>query len=126
QLDLALTGMGLAVGDEVTLNWTVIATNGDVTKVADPALITFKRFVNAIAPFTLKSPVSGSTLKLDANNTMGDIVLDWDSTYTGFGDEVLYTWYADLEGGDFSDPFLTIVSDNMGLDHKLTVTNQLL
>ena len=40
--------------------------------------------------------------------------------------EVSYPWLADEEGGDFTDPLLEYVSDNGGIDHQLTVTNQAL
>lgn len=126
QLDDFLEDQELGIGEELEAIWTVSATNGEVTQVADSAVITIRRVVNAIAPFSLVSPENGSTIKLDANNPMANITIDWDSTFTGFGDEVLYTWYADEQGGDFTDPLLEFTSDNNGLDHDLTVTNQAL
>ncbi|MTI19419.1 hypothetical protein E1176_00140, partial [Fulvivirga sp. RKSG066] len=56
ELDEALTDLGLAVGETITLNWFISATNGDITKETNVSTVTIKRFVNEIASFDLESP----------------------------------------------------------------------
>ncbi len=126
QLDDFLEGRGLDIGEELEAVWTVSATNGDIIQVADSAVITLRRYVNAIAPFSPITPENQSTVNLDIDNPTAEIIIDWDSTFIGFGGEVSYTWLADEEGGEFTDPLLEYVSDNGGIDHQLTVTNQAL
>jgi len=124
ELDEILEDEGLSTGEEFSAKWTVSATNGEVTQVAEAATLTIKRFENAIAPFNLVAPANEASVELDIDNPDTQIVIDWDSTFTGFGDDVTYVWVADETGEDFSDPVLTVDSDNSGVDHQLTFTHQ--
>lgn len=123
-LDNILAEAGLEPGDELSLNWTVSATNGDVLKFAEPSVVTLRRFEDAIAPFSLLSPADDSLVELDFDNPDAPIVIEWDSTFSGFGSDITYEWLADAEGGDFSNPLLSIMSDNMGTYAQITFTNQ--
>lgn len=124
ELDNFLADRGLAFGEELEAVWTVSATNGDITQVADSAVITLKRFVDAIAPFDLIAPGDSLFAELDIDNPGTELIIDWDSAFAGFGDAVTYTWLADEEGGDFSTPILELESDNNGIDSQLTLTHQ--
>ncbi|MEP2772944.1 MAG: SusE domain-containing protein [Fulvivirga sp.] len=123
-LDATLESLGLGTGESITLNWFVIATNGDVTKESETSTVTISRFVDEIALFDLLSPSDGTQLDLDIDNPSTQVVITWDSTYAGFGGAISYEWQADLDGGDFSDPVLAITSDNSGADFMLTLTHQ--
>ncbi len=122
-LDTTLEELGIAIGETVTLNWTVTADNGDVVKVANPNTITITRFKEEIAPFSLGSPTNETSINLDIDQPDTNIIIEWDSTYSGFGSEVTYDFVADKRGGDFSSPVLDLASDNEGSSPKLTVTN---
>ena len=123
QLDDELAELGLAVGESFVGKWTVSATNGDVTTMAEPAVITITRVVDALASFNLSSPSDNASLDLDIDNPNDNIVISWQASFAGFGGAVTYEWQADLDGGDFSDPAIVLTSDNSGADATLTVTH---
>ncbi len=126
QLDDVLQDLGLDIGEQITLNWTVSATNGDVLKFVEPSTVTLKRFEDAIAPFNLSSPMNEAVVELDGANPDETVLIDWEDTFSGFGDAVTYKWQADEQGGDFSDPIFEFDSDDNGSISQLTVTNQFL
>lgn len=110
ELDQVLVDLGLAVGQEIDLKWTVSATNGDLTKMASPNTITIKRFVGEIAPFGSQTP---DKLLIALTDPADELTVSWDSTFFSFGGEVNYQWIVDTTGGDFSNPLLTIdANDN--------------
>jgi len=123
-LDAALEDLGLGTGESITLNWFVIATNGDVTKESETSTVTISRFVDEIATFDLLSPSDGTQLDLDIDNPSTQVVITWDSTYSGFENTISYQWIADTLGGDFTNPLLTLDSDNSGSDNQITLTHQ--
>ncbi|MEO6723102.1 MAG: SusE domain-containing protein [Ferruginibacter sp.] len=50
-------------------------------------------------------------------------VFEWDQAKAEDGSLVLYEVAFDQENGDFSHPFYTVVSDNRGVNNKLTLTH---
>lgn len=124
ELDETLESLGISLGEFKELTWTVSATNGDVTTMAEPSTIVVKRFEEEIAPFSLINPTNEALVELDIDNPSTTITIDWDSTYTGFGNTVNYKWLAILPDGSFDDPLLEIASNNEGGDHQLTLTHQ--
>ncbi|MEQ8924348.1 MAG: SusE domain-containing protein [Fulvivirga sp.] len=124
QLEDALDGLGVATGAESTITWTVTAFNGDILKVAESSTVTIRRMVDEIAPFSLSTPADGALVELNIDAPDAPIAITWESTFSGFGNDITYTWLADATGGDFSDPLLEVVSDNMGVDAQVTFTNQ--
>lgn len=122
-LDSTLEELGIGEGETITLNWTVTADNGDVIKVATPNTITLTRFKDEIAPFGLGTPNNETSIDLDIDQPETNIVIEWDSTYSGFGSEISYNFIADERGGDFRNPVLDLVSDGEGALPRLTVTN---
>ncbi|PTB97676.1 hypothetical protein C9994_01865 [Marivirga lumbricoides] len=123
-LDDLLEGLGLSPGETVTLNWTVTADNGDVIKVATPNTITLTRFKDEIAPFGLISAPNQTSIDLQIDNPSAEIIISWDSTYSGFGNTVSYVWEAIKLDGDFSQPLLSLPSNSEGLADELTLTHQ--
>ena len=124
QLDDALNSLGLTAGETIEAQWTVSATNGDVTEVAEAAIISITRFVDALAPFNLTSPADNTALDLDIDNPNAEVAISWEASFSGFDNTVTYQWLADVDGGDFSTPALTLDSDNSGADATLTLTHQ--
>ena len=123
-LDDFLASQGLERGEELEAIWTVSATNGDIIQVADSAVITLRRFVNAIAPFTLSAPADNLFFGLEEGNATSEVVITWDSTFAGFETDVTYQWVADTVGGDFSNPLVSLASDENGIEEQLTITQQ--
>ncbi len=72
-----------------------------------------------IEDFSLLSPADGTSLSLSGDGT-DEAEITWEEAEsTG---EVEYTWHADLPESDFSDPLVSILSDNNGEDPSLTLT----
>ncbi|MBL6449099.1 SusE domain-containing protein [Fulvivirga sp. 29W222] len=126
EFDQALEALGLNIGDEIEVKWTVLATNGDLTKMADANTITLKRYVDAISPIDLLTPTDESIQNLDIANPLSEVKFEWDSAFSGLGNNVVYTWQAILSSGDFSNPDLEFSSNIDGGENYLTLTHQLL
>jgi hypothetical protein len=70
----------------------------------------------------LFSPVDAKYIKLKP--AAGQIeVFEWEQAKAADGSLVLYEVSFDQEGGDFSSPFYTIVSDNKGVMNKLSLSH---
>lgn len=68
------------------------------------------------------SPADNASVKLNpAANLTQDF--EWDQARAEDGALVLYEVAFDQENGDFSQPFYTVVSNNKGVDNKLTLTH---
>ncbi|UII30772.1 SusE domain-containing protein [Fulvivirga ulvae] len=126
EFDQALAALGLNIGEEIEVQWTVSATNGDLTKVAEANTITVRRYVDAISPFDLLSPTDESTQNLDIAASLSEVKFEWDSAFSGLGNDVVYTWQAILPDGDFSSPDLEFNSNVDGKENYLALTHQLL
>jgi hypothetical protein len=72
-----------------------------------------------IDAFSLLSPADGTTLTVSGDPSQ-EVVVSWEVAESE-GD-VRYTWHADLPDSDFSDPLVSLQSDNNGIDPTLTVT----
>jgi len=70
----------------------------------------------------LFTPVDGESIALKP--ALGQSVsFEWEQAKAADGSLVLYEVSFDQENGDFSSPFYTIVSDNRGVNNKLTLTH---
>lgn len=76
-----------------------------------------------IEPFALLSPADGTELSLTGDAST-EVSITWAEASSN--ESVTYTWHADATDGDFSDPLLSIASDNEGMDTTLTLTYQAL
>jgi hypothetical protein len=123
-LEEKLKNAGVPAGGELKGVWSVKATNGDVTKVATHHALAIMRFSEAIMSFELTDPVNGETIFLKESLAASTINMTWESTLSGLGTTVKYEWLLDLPDGDFSNPVLTMSSDNNGVDSKLSITHQ--
>lgn len=78
--------------------------------------------LNVSAVPGLFTPVDNKYIKLKpaANQTE---TFEWEQAKAEDGSIVLYEVAFDQEAGDFTKPFYTIVSDNRGINNKLTLTH---
>jgi hypothetical protein len=76
-----------------------------------------------VEAFALLSPPDGTELELTGDPST-EVSISWAEAASN--ESVTYTWHADATDGDFSDPLLSIDSDNDGADTTLTLTYQAL
>lgn len=72
-----------------------------------------------IEAFSLTSPPDETTLELTGDGT-DEAVIEW--TEAESNTDVTYTWHADTPGSDFSEPAVSIGSDNSGQATTLTLS----
>ena len=68
--------------------------------------------------FSLLSPPNGTDLDLTGDGS-AEAVIEWEEATSNT--DVTYTWHVDATGGDFSDPLVSIASDNSGSATTLTL-----
>lgn len=107
EFEALLDELGVEDLGSATYQWTVKATNGDITKVAEPATVTLNRFQDALAPFNLLTPANEATIELDYNNPTNIMTINWQASYSGLGNNVSYTLLFDEAGGDFTTPLIS-------------------
>ncbi|WP_421775284.1 T9SS type A sorting domain-containing protein [Gracilimonas sp.] len=73
----------------------------------------------SIGAFNLTSPEDGFALDL-TGDVSTEVAISWEEPSAP--DSVTYTWHADSVGGDFSNPLVSIPSDNEGAATTLTLT----
>ena len=76
--------------------------------------------VSAVPGFFTPDDNKYIKLKPAANLTE---TFEWEQAKAEDGSVVLYEIAFDQENGDFSNPFYTVVSDNRGINNKLTLTH---
>jgi starch-binding outer membrane protein SusE/F len=79
--------------------------------------------VNITPVSTFYAPNDNLFVKLQPT-TEASVVFEWDKARAEDGTMVLYEIAFDKEAGDFSAPVYKIVSDNKGLDSKLTLSHK--
>jgi starch-binding outer membrane protein SusE/F len=76
-----------------------------------------------LVPFTLKAPVSGTTLQLNSAIPNTTIEVEWAPSTPGLHTAPTYKWIAALKAtGNLDNPIISISSNNSGKDPKLTLT----
>ena len=78
--------------------------------------------LNVTAVPGLFTPADNKYIKLKPAANLTE-TFEWDQAKAEDGSLVLYEVAFDQESGDFSSPFYTIVSDNRGVNNKLTLTH---
>ena len=115
-INAVLEANGVMMGQTANLIWTVTATDGMTTNfAASPFNISLTRgsLMNA---YDLLTPPDGTTLTVEGNGSNAVDIM-WASSGSG----VAYEWLLDLQGGDFSNPIISVPSNNMGMDTVLTL-----
>ncbi len=75
------------------------------------------------APTTLNGPVDNYFVKIEPSSS-ASLNLSWEPGKAKDGGLVLYEVIFDEEGGDFSQPVLTFLSDNKGVSPQLTLSHK--
>jgi starch-binding outer membrane protein SusE/F len=78
--------------------------------------------LNVSAVPGLFTPADNKYIKLKPAANLTE-VFEWDQAKAEDGSLVLYEVAFDQVAGDFSNPFYTVVSDNRGVNNKLTITH---
>ncbi len=78
--------------------------------------------LNVSAVPGLFAPADGKYIKLKPAANLNE-TFEWDQAKAEDGSLVLYEVAFDQEAGDFSNPFYTVVSDNRGVNNKLTISH---
>lgn len=117
-IDNVLNTLGIKRTDSVTLKWTVYAyLNNDSLKANQDWNITLVR-KRILGAFNLSNPINNERVLVTPNST-SPIVINW----TAANKAVSYKWKAATLTGNFTNPLLSIVADNAGVDTKLTLTH---
>ena len=129
ETDLRLTGGSIGNNDLAGLPLTAVTTDidGTVRSELAPYKGAFEGDVELIGDgqigtFALLSPEDGFQLQLMSGEADSEVVITWEEAASS--DALTYTWHADSVGGDFSDPLLSIPSDDDGAETSLTLTFQ--
>lgn len=76
-----------------------------------------------LVPFSLKAPVSGTNLVLNAATPAATIDITWNPSTPGLHTAPTYKWVAALKStGNLENPLLSVPSSGNGMDPRLTLT----
>lgn len=109
-LDDALESAGFAMAEKATVQWQVMATNGDVEITTSKSNISLVRFAtNGISTFNLLTPANNNIIKADIYVTPNENVsFTWNAAETTSNSgTVNYEILFDVLTGDFSSPLKT-------------------
>lgn len=124
QLDAALAGLGVAVGDTVRGMWRVRAIAGnDTVHSFQTWNIDIRRgtVTDALAAFNLLAPANGTVLPVTGPGSQS-VTIRWNRSVEGNNNPVTYQWLAIAPGGNFNTPTVALPSGNNGTDTSLTLT----
>lgn len=119
----ALLSLGLISGQSISLDWSVRATDGvDTTFALAPFYLTiaYGSLTEDLPTFTLISPPDSAVLNLSGSSSQ-TVTPTWHATAAVNGNPIVYEFLADLPGGDFSSPLLTLTANNSGSDTAITL-----
>uniref|UniRef100_UPI003217DD83 SusE domain-containing protein n=1 Tax=uncultured Draconibacterium sp. TaxID=1573823 RepID=UPI003217DD83 len=107
--------------------WTVTANNGSPNIVAAQLkhTVLISTSSNGLSKNELIFPTNNSYMLIDGNKAAEEYIFTWGkSNATDANEKVKYQVLIDEIDGDFSKPLFLILSDNSGLDNKLTQTHE--
>ena len=127
--DLRLTGTSIGNNDLAGTPLAAVTTDidGDTRSELAPYKGAFEGDVELtgdteVGTFVLLTPEDGTQLQLMSGEPETEVSITWETPAATA--DVTYTWHADSVGGDFSDPLLSIPSDNGGSETTLTLDYQ--
>ena len=124
QIDTLLNTNGIAIGDSIVLQWTVLASDtfANTRFAMDTFTITFKRngVVNALGAFELLTPPSNFQLVLTGNGQTASTNFSWMHAQANNNLPVRYSIEFYRSNG-VTVPFLTLPSNLNGADTNATV-----
>jgi len=115
-IEAVLERAGVTQGNSVNLIWRVHAYAGTDSLPSSQNFdleLTNGAVANA---FDLAGPADQTALVVEGNGS-NTIDINWRSA----GDGVMYSWLLDAAGNDFSNPIISVNSNNMGMDTVLTL-----
>jgi PKD repeat protein len=124
QLDAALSGLSVAVGDTVRGIWRVRAIVGNDTLFSFQTWnIDIRRgtVTDALLAFNLLTPPNGTILPIAGPGSQRTTIR-WSRAVEGNNNPVTYQWLAIAPGGNFNTPTVALASNNNGADTSLTLT----
>lgn len=123
-IDNLLATNGILSGQTANLKWTIRATSGSKTRLANTDFlinITRPTVVDTLRAFSLVSPSNNSTVNVPLSGP-GNLDIIWRRSATVSGNPVTYEWLVDAPGGNFSQPLVTLSSNNSGADTVLSLS----
>jgi len=108
---------------DISLKWNVKAENGSPnSKMGQVAnLLKLTLSTDGVNDFRLLKPIKQSAVIIDGALASEQFVFDWEDAVTTSG-QVTYKFYLDVINSDFSNPIITLNSDNEGKDSQVSMT----
>ena len=127
--DLRLTGTSIGNDDLAGTPLAAVTSDidGDTRSELAPYKGAFEGDVELtgdteVGTFALLAPEDGTQLQLMSGEPQTEVSITWEEPVASA--QVTYTWHADSVGNDFSDPLLSISSNNGGSETTLTLDFQ--
>lgn len=89
-----------------------------------PDLAGFNSTGEGLVPFSLQSPLSGTAVALNAATPNSTVEFTWAASVPGLKTPPTYKWVAALKTASIDTPLVAILSNNNGLDTKLSLPYQ--
>lgn len=107
-----------------SVKWNIKAENGspNIKMGLVASLIKIVLSSDGISNFELVSPLNKSVLPFDGTRENDTLVFDWNDA-TATSGNLNYKFYFDKLTGDFSDPLLTLDSDEEGTASQVSMTH---
>lgn len=124
ELNDVYTAIQSGSSNVATVKWTVKAENGSPNVALGQVAYSIKLALSAdgVSNFALTSPLNNSVLQVDGTLENDTYSFDWEDATTTSGNPPTYTFYLDNLSGNFSSPLVALVSDNSGVDSKISMT----
>ncbi len=117
-IDAFLSQNGIRKGDSIAVKWTVIAYRNNDSLLANQSfnlLLVREKLLNN---FNLLTPANNARVVVEENNTT-PINITWSNSFSG----ATYKWMAATLNGNFTNPLLSLPSNNSGSASSLTLTS---
>jgi 2',3'-cyclic-nucleotide 2'-phosphodiesterase (5'-nucleotidase family) len=117
-IDAFLSQNGIRKGDSIAVKWTVIAYRNNDSLLANQSfnlLLVREKLLNN---FNLLTPANNARLVVEENSTT-PINITWSNSFSGAS----YKWMAATLNGNFTNPLLSLPSNNSGSATTLTLTS---
>jgi len=115
-IEAVLEGAGVTQGQTANLIWQVRAFAG-TDSLNSTQNFSIDLTNGAVAePYDLLTPPNATALTVEG---LGSTTVD--ITWNSSGEGVTYEWLLDAAGGNFSNPIVSVPSNNMGMDTVLTL-----
>ncbi len=122
QINTLLNSLSVPVGTTANLKWTVRANSGNDNRLASPAFnLNIVRLADTLSSFALVSPANNTALSVTGNPST-NLTINWRRSNASNGNAVTYNWLVDLPGNNFTNPLVTLPSNNGGADTAITLT----